>query len=97
LYTECGQEEFIEIDPKNTIYNGDSEVEIMGTGSSIDAEEVITNSFDNKLSDNISTVIIWTTIICSIVTALIVSILVFRRLYSQCQASKATHNFLNVL
>jgi hypothetical protein len=58
------------------VYSDNSEVEIIGTSSSSNAEEVITNSFDDKLSDNISTVIIWIIIICSIVIALIVGILV---------------------
>jgi hypothetical protein len=88
LYTECGKEEFIEIEPKLVVYNDNNEVEIIGTSSSTYAEEVITNSFDDKLSDNISTVIIWIIIICSIITALIFGILV--HLYSQCQASKET-------
>jgi hypothetical protein len=42
LYTECGQEEFIEIEPKVVVYNDNSEVEIIGTSSSSDPEEVIT-------------------------------------------------------
>jgi hypothetical protein len=92
LYTECGQEEFIEIEPRIMEYNNNSEVEVIGTSSSSNAEEVISNSFDNKLSDNMSTVIIWIIIICSIVTVLIVGILVLWCLYSLCQASKETQD-----
>jgi hypothetical protein len=66
LYTECGQEEFIEIESKVVEYSDNSEVEAIKTSSSSNAEEVITKSFDNKLSDNISTVIIWVIVICCI-------------------------------
>jgi hypothetical protein len=92
LYIECGQEEFIEIEPKIVEYSDNSEVKIIGTSSSSNAEEVITKSFDNNLSDNISTVIIWIIIICCIITALIVSIIVLLCLYSRCQASKETQD-----
>jgi ABC-type antimicrobial peptide transport system permease subunit len=93
LYTECGQNEFIEIEPKIMEYNdNNSEVEVIGTSSSSNAEEIIAKSFDNKLSDNISTVIIWIIVICSIVTALIVSIIELRCLYLRCQASKGTQD-----
>jgi hypothetical protein len=92
LYTECGQEEFIEVKPKIVEYNNNNEVEVIGTSSSSNAEEVVTKSFDNKLSDNISTVIIWIIVICSIITALIVGIIVLQCLYSQFQASKETQN-----
>jgi hypothetical protein len=51
-------------------YSNNNEVEVIGTSSSSNTEEVITKSFDNKLSDNISTVIIWVIVICCIRTVL---------------------------
>jgi hypothetical protein len=92
LYTECGQEEFIEIEPKIIEYSNNNDVEVIGTSSSSNAEEIVTKSFDNKLSDNISTVIVWVVVICCIITALIVGIIVLWYLYSRCQASKETQD-----
>lgn len=67
LYTECGQKELTLSVVKETPYYEDNTIEVIEATSSSDTEEILTDSFDKKLSSNIKTMIIWIVIVSCIV------------------------------
>jgi hypothetical protein len=75
LYTECGQSEFVPIVVRETSILENNTIEVIEIASATDAEEILTNSFDTKLSSNVKTMIIWIIIISVIIVPLIIGII----------------------